>query len=93
MDFLDSLNAEQRKAATIVDGYELMLAGAGTGKTHTLITRVAYLIENGVPAYQILLLTFTNKAAQEMRERLVSWCGRRAGNGNDVPFVCDEDVS
>lgn len=51
MDFLDSLNAEQRKAATIVDGYELMLAGAGTGKTHTLITRVAYLIANGVPAY------------------------------------------
>lgn len=75
MDFLDSLNAEQRKAATIVDGYELMLAGAGTGKTHTLITRVAYLIANGVPAYQILLLTFTNKAAQEMRERLVSYVG------------------
>lgn len=41
--FLDTLNPEQRVAATIADGYELMLAGAGTGKTHTLITRVAYL--------------------------------------------------
>ena len=60
--FLDTLNPEQRVAATIADGYELMLAGAGTGKTHTLITRVAYLIENGVNPSRILLLTFTKSS-------------------------------
>lgn len=73
--FLDTLNPEQRVAATIADGYELMLAGAGTGKTHTLITRVAYLIENGVNPSRILLLTFTRKAAEEMQKRLVEYVG------------------
>ena len=75
MEFLNSLNQEQRQAATIVSGYELMLAGAGTGKTHTLITRVAYLIASGISARNILLLTFTNKAAREMRDRLVEYVG------------------
>lgn len=70
-EFLDKLNDQQYKAATIVDGYELMLAGAGTGKTHTLISRVAYLISQGISPDNILLLTFTNKAAHEMKERLV----------------------
>lgn len=79
-EFLDNLNLQQRQAATIIDGYELMLAGAGTGKTHTLISRVAYMIEQGVPAYRILLLTFTTKAAKEMRDRLVSYVGD-AGKG------------
>ena len=74
-NFLDKLNTQQRQAATITNGYELMLAGAGTGKTHTLITRVANLIVQGAPAHQILLLTFTNKAAGEMRDRLVSYVG------------------
>lgn len=74
-NFLDKLNTQQRQAATITNGYELMLAGAGTGKTHTLITRVANLIAQGAPAHQILLLTFTNKAAGEMRDRLVSYVG------------------
>ena len=75
MSIYDSLNEQQRQAATIIDGYELMLAGAGTGKTHTLISRVAYMISSGVPAYRILLLTFTTKAAEEMRNRLVSYVG------------------
>lgn len=74
-DFLSNLNQQQRQAATIINGYELMLAGAGTGKTHTLISRVAYMISQGIPAYRILLLTFTTKAAEEMRDRLVSYVG------------------
>lgn len=73
--FLNGLNPEQLHAATIVNGYERMLAGAGTGKTHTLITRVAYLIESGVNPAHILLLTFTRKAADEMKNRLIEYVG------------------
>ena len=63
------LNPEQCAAATAADGPLLVLAAAGTGKTRTLVHRVAYLIEQGVPAERILLLTFTNRAAREMLER------------------------
>ena len=59
IDFRKELNAEQCAAATAGDGPMLVLAAAGTGKTRTLVHRVAYLIENGVPAGRILLLTFT----------------------------------
>ena len=68
-DFSKLLNPEQCAAATAGDGPLLVLAAAGTGKTRTLVHRVAYLIEQGVPAYRILLLTFTNRAAKEMLER------------------------
>lgn len=68
-DFSKLLNPEQCAAATAADGPLLVLAAAGTGKTRTLVHRVAYLIEQGVPANRILLLTFTNRAAKEMRER------------------------
>jgi DNA helicase-2/ATP-dependent DNA helicase PcrA len=76
-EYLDRLNTNQRKAATIIDGYELMLAGAGTGKTHTLISRVAYMIDSGIEPSSILLLTFTKKAAQEMKDRLKLYIGER----------------
>ena len=68
-DFSKLLNPEQFAAATAGDGPLLVLAAAGTGKTRTLVHRVAYLIEQGVPPDRILLLTFTNRAAREMRER------------------------
>lgn len=70
MDFLQSLNEAQREAATHVDGTLLILAGAGSGKTKTLTTRLAYLLSViGIPPQNTLTLTFTNKAAKEMRER------------------------
>ena len=68
-DFSKLLNPEQCAAATAGDGPLLVLAAAGTGKTRTLVHRVAFLVEQGVPADRILLLTFTNRAAREMLER------------------------
>ncbi len=68
-DFAKVLNPEQCAAATASDGPMLVLAAAGTGKTRTLVHRVAYLVEQGVPPERILLLTFTNRAAREMLER------------------------
>ena len=69
IDFKKALNPEQCAAATAPDGPMLVLAAAGTGKTRTLVHRVAYLVEQGVPPERILLLTFTNRAAREMLER------------------------
>ena len=68
-DFSKLLNPEQCAAATAGDGPLLVLAAAGTGKTRTLVHRVAFLVGQGVPADRILLLTFTNRAAREMLER------------------------
>ena len=70
MDYIEKLNNEQKKAATFKDGPCLVIAGAGSGKTKVLTTRIANLIENGVKPYNILAITFTNKSAGEMRERV-----------------------
>ncbi len=74
IDFSSQLNPEQCAAATAPDGPMLVLAAAGTGKTRTLVHRVAYLVERGVPPWRILLLTFTNRAAREMLERAEQVC-------------------
>jgi DNA helicase-2/ATP-dependent DNA helicase PcrA len=68
----DSLNSSQAEAVKQIDGSVLILAGAGSGKTKTITSRVAYLIKNGIPPSSILTLTFTNKAANEMRNRALS---------------------
>ena len=77
-DFSKLLNPEQCAAATAGEGPLLVLAAAGTGKTRTLVHRVAYLIEQGVPPERILLLTFTNRAAREMLERAEKVVGEAA---------------
>ena len=77
---LSKLNPEQYDAATTIDGPMLMLAGAGTGKTATMTHRAAYMIDNGIAPDNILMLTFTNKAANEMKERLVKMLGGDAGD-------------
>ena len=75
---LEGLNEAQRKAAVSISGPILVAAGPGTGKTLTLVRRIAYLIEQGVRPEEILAVTFTNRAAREMRERVIEYLGSPA---------------
>ncbi len=90
MNYLDSLNENQKKAALTTEGPVMIVAGAGAGKTKAITFRIFHLIQTGVPAEKILAITFTNKAAKEMRERVLKMLGEDETSykfGKKLPFI------
>ena len=85
---LSSLNKSQREAVEYIDGPSLVIAGAGSGKTRVITYKIAYLIQKGLPAYHILALTFTNKAAREMKERVAQLIDARSVRGLAHSIPC-----
>ena len=85
-DYIEELNEGQRNAVLYNDGPSLVIAGAGSGKTRVLTYKIAYLLENGYQPWNILALTFTNKAAGELRQRLIDMIGEDAEKINASTF-------
>lgn len=79
-ELISGLNEAQKEATTIINGPVQVIAGAGSGKTKVLTARIAYLIENGINPHEILALTFTNKAAREMKERISVYVGEHTAS-------------
>ncbi len=85
-NYLQELNKEQYEAVVSVDGYNYILAAAGSGKTHTLVSKVAYMLDLGIDGNNILLITFTNKAAKEMKDRILEKIGPKASTVTATTF-------
>ena len=85
IDYKNALNPAQYQAATTLEGPVLVIAGAGSGKTRTIVYRLAHLVESGVPASSILLLTFTRKASQEMLDRARALLAGETGERSHTP--------
>ena len=91
--YLEELNPPQREAVEYLNGPLMIIAGAGSGKTKVLTTRIAHLMANGVDSFRILALTFTNKAAREMKERVEKILANRESNNLYIGTLLASSVS